>query len=87
VIDIPESRALLAKTRSLLVSSKRLLKYLNDRDCHSDLPVEAPQIEISERVGTNSNLDGDQDRPAQILSEPDNRQAVSKVWHRPRRPR
>jgi hypothetical protein len=91
VIDLPESRALLAKTGRLLVSSKRLLKYLNDRDCEPDSPdrlaVEAPSIEVADRFGTISHLEEDQERPPPILVRLEDLEAASAVWNRPRNPR
>jgi hypothetical protein len=91
VIDLPESRALLAKTGRLLVSSKRLLKYLSDRDrephSRDRLAVDAPSIEAADRLGTISHLDEDHERPPPILVRPEDLEAISVAWNRPRHPR
>jgi hypothetical protein len=61
MINYLESRALLSKTRRLLLSSNRLLRYLNDPNSvpnsRDKLPPEAPLVKGADRCETISKLD------------------------------
>jgi hypothetical protein len=91
VINFPESRALLSKTRRLLISSKRLLKYLNDHDVEPDsrdrLTLEEPNTDAFDRSKNRFDPNEAQGESPKTLGQPEDRETSSVVWDRPRRPR